>query len=813
MKIQCSCGSKYTFEVTPEMANQPIHFVCSSCGLDASEYVTNLVRQELGASPAAAGTPVAAPAPIRVAAPVRVALPAAPSASPVAPRLHISKPAYLSETALPAAAVPTASADAPVLCSKHPGQVATERCYMCQKPICPQCMELFGYVCSPLCKAKANSHGIDIPVHEGQSSVVEARAWRKTVWATSAICGVLVLLLGFWVWYRFFGSAPKTVFSLKFPERAHSGQSFIPGKDQIVFLRGGTLARYDMPTQKQIWSLSLIDKVAIEKEVADTIKSYEKLIYKANNEGWEKVPKMPDREKLAREIERSQADALQLKVRGQNVWIVAPGKLTRYDFDSGKPVKEIALKSEYGQIIPRADELLLVEQDPGAPVITHVNLATSESRTEDFNLKESNGSTNAASVPSIAGAVRKPRSTDMAGMPLGTPGKNSDKALDPNRVAQQAQHMSLPQRLALPAVLSNARIQERELKELNEQGRNGPGAAVDDPETRDGYALIPTTNGFLQMSVHLLEEKVTTRSAMKAPTGKSALESSASVGNSADMANEILNEMQRERGGDIVQEDESRYRVTVRKPDGSDSWTGEVVGHPRLYPLQTVNVLAAKKLMIVFDKANKKLWQSTLTYDVQGGLDALDPENSPNGQGPCVEHKDGLFVFDQGVLTAFDLKTGNRRWGYPSVGIAGMFFDDKDAVYVNTTSASIERVKYSRQIDISRKDLDVISKLDSRNGKVLWNAEPGGLVNYVSGKFLYTVQFYQPFEPDEEDPYSADTGFEVPPYLRIKRINPRTGSVLWEHFQQRAPLDVQFDKNTIRLVFRKEVQVLRFLSL
>jgi hypothetical protein len=34
---------------------------------------------------------------------------------------------------------------------------------------------------------------------------------------------------------------------------------------------------------------------------------------------------------------------------------------------------------------------------------------------------------------------------------------------------------------------------------------------------------------------------------------------------------------------------------------------------------------------------------------------------------------------------------------------------------------------------------------------------------------------------------------------------------MWEHFQQRAPLDVRFDRNTIRLVFKKEVQVLRTL--
>src|SRR5436305_14992080 len=49
MKIQCSCGAKYVFEVAPEMLEKPVRFVCTSCGLDASEYVNSLVRQELGA--------------------------------------------------------------------------------------------------------------------------------------------------------------------------------------------------------------------------------------------------------------------------------------------------------------------------------------------------------------------------------------------------------------------------------------------------------------------------------------------------------------------------------------------------------------------------------------------------------------------------------------------------------------------------------------------------------------------------------------------------------------------------------------------
>ena len=33
---------------------------------------------------------------------------------------------------------------------------------------------------------------------------------------------------------------------------------------------------------------------------------------------------------------------------------------------------------------------------------------------------------------------------------------------------------------------------------------------------------------------------------------------------------------------------------------------------------------------------------------------------------------------------------------------------------------------------------------------------------------------------------------------------------MWEYYQERAPLDIQFDKNVIRMVFKKEVQVLKF---
>jgi len=157
------------------------------------------------------------------------------------------------------------------------------------------------------------------------------------------------------------------------------------------------------------------------------------------------------------------------------------------------------------------------------------------------------------------------------------------------------------------------------------------------------------------------------------------------------------------------------------------------------------------------------------------------------------------------------LKTGNVRWRLPSIGITGLFFDDQGMIYVNTTTGSPDQIKLSHQININRKIVSVVLKVAPTNGKIVWSAQPGGLVNYVSGKFVYTVQSFMP-EEEEDNPYRQETGFEALPYTRIKRLNPKNGHQMWEHFQQRAPLDVRFDNNYIQLVFKKEVQVLKCMT-
>jgi outer membrane protein assembly factor BamB len=326
------------------------------------------------------------------------------------------------------------------------------------------------------------------------------------------------------------------------------------------------------------------------------------------------------------------------------------------------------------------------------------------------------------------------------------------------------------------------------------------------------FSLIPTRDGFVQFGARMLERKVTTVSAMKSAPAKSVLDGNLNGTKTLEAANEILNEMQRSRGGDTVVVDESRYLVKLKSPNGQNEWSGEVIGSPHLYPCKTVNVVAANKSILVFDKNNKKLWQATLSYNVEGVARDFEEENTRYGQGPCVESINALYVFDQGVLTAFELASGNAKWRLPSVGVSGLFFDSDGMIYINTTDAGPDTIKFSRQIDVSQKVGAIIQKIDPKNGKVLWTAMPGGPISYVIGKFIYTVQSYSGGDPDEESPYTPETGLETKPYLKIKLINPKNGRDVWEHFQQRAPLDVEFEKNMIRLVFRREVQVLKFLT-
>jgi hypothetical protein len=477
-------------------------------------------------------------------------------------------------------------------------------------------------------------------------------------------------------------------------------------------------------------------------------------------------------------------------------------------------LEEIPQATGAGKLIVHNGEFLIMgEGANGQALITHINPSTGEWRAEEIG--EPGRNLVAASMPS-----GRARNRATAGLPL-APGTGGGTPMNPARVGQQAQHLSLPARTALPALLANSAEEERLEAELKDQDQPHSGASpAQQPRPAEDkighFTIVPSQYGYVELAVRLLKSQIVTREAMKAPAGKSALSGNLSTANESAAVNEVLNEMQRRRGGNTVQEDESLYQVSLRRPDstGTVDWTGEVTGPPVLFPLKSVNVLAAGKTLLVFDKTNKKLWQATLTYEVPVSNSTGNGETSPFGEGPCVEHGDTLYVFDQAVLTAFDLATGRARWRVPTVGVVGLFFDNHGMLYVNTTTADPENIRYSRQIDITQKIQASILKMDPRTGQVVWNVQPGGFISYLSENYIYTVQIYNPSRGETK---MADLAGITPnpAHIWIRRINPKNGHVMWEYYQagKGATLDVQFKNNFIELVFAKEVDVLKYLSL
>ncbi|MEP6664807.1 MAG: B-box zinc finger protein, partial [Verrucomicrobiota bacterium] len=143
IKILCSCGTKFSFEVEPVEGRMPVPIVCPQCGANVTDAANEIAAQ---------------------------------TASTVAPPEVVAseKPRMRLQVVLPpkaqmqdASAAFDATAGPVEMCPRHSRQPAIEHCVVCGKPICAECMQAFGFLCSVTCRYRAEQEGISIPTFKG----------------------------------------------------------------------------------------------------------------------------------------------------------------------------------------------------------------------------------------------------------------------------------------------------------------------------------------------------------------------------------------------------------------------------------------------------------------------------------------------------------------------------------------------------------------------------------------------------------------------------------------------------------------------
>ncbi len=665
VKVQCECGTRFAFEVEPVNGRMPVRVKCPECGADGTDQANEDIRQKLGLAAASVTRPPAVPVPVSPRVPQ-----AAPTPAQQPVRVATPQPV----------AVPDAAAAAVTSCPRHPKNPAVDTCRVCGKPVCEECMETYGYACSTFCRKRAEETGIELPVYAKHRAVIEARVARvgKVVWRAAIL--LVVLVVGAWVWYTFFGSRPRVIYSENLPhgDRARFYQLLPPG--QVLSVKANQMSLFDLAQQKRLWSVPL-------------------------NVGFS-TPPPPDPSVPDIEEEVGLYPPPHVVATTNDLWILFPDRLVQYDRHSGNSKQEIPLNTAYSGLTESDTGITVISADESDHrVITRIRLADGTVQTEPIEAA-------AAETPP---ASRRPKPAT---------GMSATNSLGSASSARPAEHASSPS--GPPS--ATAKLLAAVTNSLPAKAR---------PVVREsqGDRFLADVAGIVQMKVDLIEHKTITHQAMKQQK-KSLVDNALTAGQSLDAAERELNEMRREQTGGVEEEDVSRYQVTLRRlPAGAaPDWTGEAVGSPSFYPLRTVNVLVSGRILQVFDKNNQRLWAANLTYPVASRYSG---DYATESDPPCVETGGTLYVFDQGMLTSFAAATGEVHWRLTSVGISQVQLDETKNLYVTSTTASPDTIQFSQQVNLSAKAAPVMLKVEAATGKVLWRNEGLGDKCYVSGRFVY----------------------------------------------------------------------------
>ena len=249
---------------------------------------------------------------------------------------------------------------------------------MCEKPICPLCMQLFGYVCSVHCREKAEANHIKTQTYAGQRDDSQLTEWNKIALIAKLAALLIATLIGVWIWYAWFGSRPRPAFAIRFEnEPAASGKSAFCPDNQIVFIHGDKLARYDLKTKKDVWLNHIVDKKKIAEDAAVEFKQLQEQAAKS-----EYTIRISPVEEITKLGIRAAEESLELLVLDKNIWVANGRKVVRYDWDFGQPKQELEFSGGFDHAKQVGDEMETREQTyDGLISITRFNLASGQVKT------------------------------------------------------------------------------------------------------------------------------------------------------------------------------------------------------------------------------------------------------------------------------------------------------------------------------------------------------------------------------------------------------------------------------------------------
>ncbi|MDB6016143.1 MAG: Pyrrolo-quinoline quinone, partial [Pedosphaera sp.] len=630
------------------------------------------------------------------------------------------------------------------------------------------------------CDQQAVSKKLRVPVYAQQKRVRQGQSNVKAKRLTFASIAVVLLLLGLWFWYAWFARDPKVVYTVATPhpdlgtikDTKPAGFYQLIGPGVLLSVKEKQLALYDVAAKKELWTARLQSEA--EEQAIQAAKAKNEKIMKLtpkvkDGDGFD-ITQYHGLDPLGYEDDYSFSNP-RITATTNDIWVSFRDRLMQFDRVTGN-LKDPGIKGKIRSLTYTDDSILAVSSEPtGREVLTEIALPQGTAQTEEISPATNTKPALAKAPKPGATAAAKPK-TD----------KSTNATANPISVSK--------------------------LKAVTTQTAEQPAPdAGDDFDAMDFFQdrtpqFVAAGPNVVQFSTKLLEKKIIAHQAMKSK-GKSIMDDNLTAGQSMDAAQEMLNDMQRSATGGVENEDVSRYQVTVhrRLAGGLPDWSGEVNGPPNFVALKTVDIVTAGNSITVLDKNNKKLWDAKLTYSVQAGGSYWD------GRSPYLETKDSLYVADKGVLTRFDLATGNVRWRLNSVGISRIQTDTAGNLYLDTTSAGPETIKFSQEVNIHNKTEPVTMKVSATTGKVLWRLLAIGDGCIISGKFVYTTRISQQvaFLHLEDGP---DT------HYNLNLLKPSTGSRIWNyHLGNQPVMKTEIQKNWILIQTRDQVLVLKFFSL